>query len=155
MVKKVLFVCLGNICRSPSAEAVFRQRASQVSWKIEFDSAGTIATHIGERSDPRSILHAEKRGYKMTHIARQIREKDFSDFDLVLVMDQSNYNDVVRVSPPEFTNKIKMLADFCEGAYKTVPDPYYGSGSDFELVLNIIEKAWEGFYKTYFPSANP
>jgi protein-tyrosine-phosphatase len=156
MIKKVLFVCLGNICRSPSAEAVFRQRASQISWSIEFDSAGTISTHSGERSDPRSIRHAEQRGYQMTHLARQIQPMDFLTHDLILVMDESNYRNVNAVCPSGESGKIKMLTEFCHtNSFKTVPDPYYGSGEDFELVLDIIEEAWEGFYKTYFPSAKP
>ena len=156
MIKKVLFVCLGNICRSPSAESVFRQRASLLSWPLELDSAGTISTHSGERSDPRSIHHAEKRGYQMTHLARQIKAEDFLKYDLILVMDQSNYRNVKSICPEEQVSKIKMLTDFCgSGRYEAVPDPYYGSGADFELVLDIIEDAWSGFQKTYFPSAKP
>jgi protein-tyrosine phosphatase len=156
MVKKVLFVCLGNICRSPSAEAVFRQRASELFWNIEFDSAGTIATHSGERSDPRSILHAALRGFEMTHLARQIVPEDFEKHDLILVMDQSNYRDVCGICPREHSAKVKLLTDYCEdGFYDNVPDPYYGSSADFELVLDIIEEAWAGFQGTYFPSAKP
>lgn len=156
MIRKILFVCLGNICRSPSAEAVFRQKALSLAWPLEFDSAGTIATHSGERSDARSILHAAKRGYPMTHLARQITSEDFSVFDLILVMDQSNFRNVSQVCPPEYKTKIKMLTDYCpDGVHKLVPDPYYGSEGDFELVLDIIEDAWNGFQKNYFPSAKP
>jgi protein-tyrosine phosphatase len=155
MIKKVLFVCLGNICRSPSAEAVFRQKASGIGWPVEFDSAGTIATHSGERSDPRSIEHASKRGYEMTHLARQIKTEDFSTYDLILVMDESNFRNVTGICPPEHKTKIKMLTDFCvEGIHKTVPDPYHGSEQDFELVLDIIEEAWVGFRQAYLPSAS-
>lgn len=154
MIKKVLFVCLGNICRSPSAEAVFRQKASAIGWPLDFDSAGTIATHSGERSDHRSIKHASKRGYEMTHLARQIKAEDFSTYDLILVMDESNYKNVSAICPAEYKTKIKMLTDFCKGGeHKTVPDPYYGSEPDFELVLDIIEEAWDGFRETYLPSA--
>ena len=156
VVKKVLFVCLGNICRSPSAEAVFRKKAKQASLNLEFDSAGTIDYHQGERSDPRSIKHAEQRGYEMTHLARQIRTSDFADFDLILVMDQKNLTDVKAVAPASSHAKIKLLTDYKKSkGMDCVPDPYYKEAQDFELVLDLIEDAWLGFVSNHFPSAKP
>lgn len=150
MLKKILFVCLGNICRSPSAEAVFRRKAQSLSWGLVFDSAGTVANHVGEKSDPRSIDHAVKRGYLMTHLARQVGLNDFEEFDLILVMDQSNVANVNKVCPPHLQSKVKMLSDYCGNkSYTHVPDPYYGSAQDFELVLDIIEDAWVGFEQAH------
>ena len=150
-MKNILFVCLGNICRSPSAEAVFRKKASALSLDLIFDSAGTSGNHVGERSDQRSIKHAEQRGYEMTHLARQIAPADFERFDLILVMDQNNFKSVEKICPAKFHGKIKMLADYCKTeAYVEVPDPYYGAANDFETVIDIIEEAWEGFLRTHF-----
>lgn len=154
--QKVLFVCLGNICRSPSAESIFRKKSAELKLNIEYDSAGTAAYHIGERSDPRSIKHAENRNYEMKHLARQLSVKDFDKFDIIFVMDDSNYKNVMSICPEGSRHKVQLLTDHkVKQKYNHVPDPYYGNGSDFELVLDIIEDSWLGFLKTYFPSANP
>jgi protein-tyrosine phosphatase len=146
-MKKVLFVCLGNICRSPTAESVFRKKASSHSHKWHFDSAGTSHNHIGEKSDPRSIHHAEKRGYEMTHLARQVQIHDFHEFDLIFVMDQSNFNNLIRMAPSKHHSKIQLVTDLCQKPNPgLVPDPYYGSANDFELVINLLEDAADSFF---------
>lgn len=155
-MKKVLFVCLGNICRSPTAEAIFRKKASEAGLDLQFDSAGTIDFHQGDPSDPRSIQHAEARGYEMTHLARQIKPQDYDDFDLILVMDQSNLNNVRAGAPTGALEKIKMLREFTSSMSDDhVPDPYYGSAHDFEHVIDLIEDSWKAFAATYFPSTKP
>ena len=154
--KKVLFICLGNICRSPSAEAVFRKKAKDLGLDLQFDSAGTIDHHRGEKSDHRSIRFAEKRGYEMRHLARQLGESDFTEFDLLLVMDYRNEEHVLRIAPPEHRHKIDLITRHCSvHASEIVPDPYYGGPADFELVLDLLEASWIGFVKRYFPSAMP
>ena len=154
--QKVLFVCLGNICRSPSAEAVFRKKSAEENLNLIFDSAGTIGHHSGEKSDPRSIRHAADRGYEMNHSARKISLEDFEVFDLVLVMDHKNYMDVLNLCPEGRSHKVKKIREFREShSLEIVPDPYYGSADDFELVLDLIEDSWLAFKKHYFPSAIP
>ena len=143
---KVLFVCLGNICRSPTAESVFRKKFNDLKIPAYFDSAATSNYHIGDKSDPRSIKHAEKRNYEMTHLGRQISQKDFSDFDHIFVMDNSNLENVLKVCPPEQKAKVALLTDYAKNkSYKMIPDPYHGTESDFELVLDIIEDCVDNF----------
>lgn len=151
----MLFVCLGNICRSPTAEAVFRKRCETLMLDLSFDSAGTSSNHVGETSDPRSIRHAELRGYSMTHRARQIQNEDFDLFDLILTMDDSNFGNVMEMfeaysksNPGQglSSQKIMKVTDFCQRAeLDHVPDPYYGKAVDFELVIDLLEEAAEGF----------
>ncbi len=149
-MKKVLFVCLGNICRSPTAEAIFRHKSSATKHKWHFDSAGTSGNHIGEKSDPRSIRHAEKRGYEMTHLARQVRIQDFHEFDLIFTMDQSNFTNLIRMAPAEHHPKIQMVTDLCQKNHPgLVPDPYYGGAPDFELVIDLLEDAASSFFSKY------
>ena len=122
--KKVLFVCLGNICRSPTAEAIFRKKSSEHGEGWHFDSAGTANFHVGERSDHRSIRHAEKRGYKMTHLARQVHEKDFESFDWIFAMDTKNFKHLIEMAPSVHRDKVKMVTDFCQGENPgLIPDP--------------------------------
>lgn len=143
---KILFVCLGNICRSPSAEAVFRRRFDQLGLNAFFDSAATSNYRIGHRSDPRSILHAEKRGYQMTHLGRQVCEKDFANFDYIFAMDDSNLKNLFQICPENLRHKVSLLTAFAKNKKHThVPDPYHGGVEDFELVLNIIEDCVDPF----------
>lgn len=143
---KLLFVCLGNICRSPTAEAVAvaQIKKQRLAWVC--DSAGTSGYHDGETADPRSILHAKKRGYAVTSISRVVTKEDFHHFDLILAMDSSNLAHLRQRCPtPELLEKISLVTDYCS-KFKVsgVPDPYYGGGKDFELVIDILEDAIHG-----------
>ena len=144
----VLFVCMGNICRSPTAEGVFRQRveAAGLTHKIHIDSAGTHAYHIGEPPDARSQQYAAKRGYDLsTQRARQVCADDFAAFDFVLAMDHDNLALLKSACPPQHAHKLALLMQFArKHASKVVPDPYYGNGQGFDLVLDYIEDASEG-----------
>ncbi|MGE5458796.1 MAG: low molecular weight protein-tyrosine-phosphatase [Methanococcaceae archaeon] len=142
---KVLFVCMGNICRSPAGESIFRHMVKEegLEDKIYVDSAGTISNHVGECSDSRMIRHAEKRGYSMTHIARQFNPiKDFREFDYILVMDDANYRDIIRFDiERQYTKKLHRMAEYSTLGIKDVPDPYYGGPEAFEHVLDLLENA--------------
>lgn len=144
----VLFVCMGNICRSPSGEAVMNKlvKRANLSDKIECDSAGTIAHHEGESADPRMKRHALSRGYRLTSIARRFRDIDFENFDYIIAMDTANFNDLISFDrESKYSNKIFMMTDFAEsGKYNEVPDPYYGGPEGFENVLDILEESCEG-----------
>lgn len=149
MKKRVLFVCLGNICRSPSAEAVFNDliRKNGLAETIECDSAGTAAYHEGEPADQRMQSHAIRRGYRLTSIARKFDAAvDFEEFDFIVGMDDDNVNDLQDLASREDDlNKIYKMTDFCShGGHDSVPDPYYGGSDGFELVLDILEDACEG-----------
>lgn len=145
---KILFVCLGNICRSPTAEGVFRHMvaASPLAGKLTIDSAGTSANHIGQAPDPRSIAHAAKRGVDLAPLrARQIQASDFERFDLVLAMDDANLKRLQALCPPRWHSKLALLMDFGgeENEYE-VPDPYYDGPEEFELVLDLVEAGCAG-----------
>ncbi|MBK22471.1 MAG: phosphotyrosine protein phosphatase [Halobacteriovorax sp.] len=144
---KILFVCLGNICRSPTAEGVFQALVNKagLSEKIKVDSAGTSGCHVGERADSRMRDHAMARGYELTSISRKFDEhRDFEHYDKIVVMDALNYRDVLELGP-EYKNKIFMMTDFCKSHNEEkVPDPYYGGPAGFEKVLDIVTDASEG-----------
>lgn len=144
-INAVLFVCMGNICRSPSAEAMFRAKAVEAGLDIEVDSAGTIAYHQGNPPDKRSVAAGIKRGLDFTGMkARQVELNDFSHFDLILAADKQNLHDLQRICPAQFQSKLALILDFCEFEagtenYVEVPDPYYGEGGGFELVLDLLD----------------
>jgi protein-tyrosine phosphatase len=141
----ILFVCMGNICRSPTAEGAFKhvlaERAPDLS--IRADSAGTHAYHVGEPPDPRAQRAAERRGIDLSEQkARRVREEDFASFDLVIAMDELNLELLVELSPPEYHDRIKLFLDYApQLGRRDVPDPYYGGSNGFELVLDLIEDA--------------
>lgn len=144
---KVLFVCLGNICRSPTAEGVFKKLAKKYDdIEFEVDSAGTSAWHEGESPDSRSRECAFQRGYELQGQSRQVQATDFSYYNLIIAMDKKNHQDLVKMSPSEHHHKIKLMTDYCkihdqEKIAHGVPDPYSSGVEGFNLVLDIIEDA--------------
>lgn len=142
---RILFVCTGNICRSPTAEGVARAWAEKqgVGHLFEFDSAGTLGYHAGEPPDPRAIAAAAKRGYDLAPLrARQVTEQDFSRFDYVLAMDRDHLKVLQKLCPPSHKYGLGLLLDYDDSTpADEVPDPYYGGPEGFEAVLTLIENA--------------
>lgn len=141
---RVLFVCLGNICRSPAGEGVLRalakERGEQEKWEI--DSAGTGGWHVGELPDKRMRIHARSRGYELDHRCRKVKPSDFDEFDLIIPMDSNNEINLRRMAPTlEASQKIVPMATFVDESfgYDFVPDPYYEGSEGFELVLDLLE----------------
>lgn len=149
---RLLFVCLGNICRSPSAEAVMKKLVKDAGLEnyIEIDSAGIMGYHEGERADQRMRAHASRRGYVLDSISRPVRTTDFYDFDLIIGMDDRNIDDLKRKAPDlESVAKIHQMTEYSRNKlYDHVPDPYYGGASGFELVLDLLEDACGGLLET-------
>ncbi|MGQ1784294.1 MULTISPECIES: low molecular weight protein-tyrosine-phosphatase [unclassified Saccharicrinis] len=150
--KKILFVCLGNICRSPSAEAVMKAKleAHGLSEKYFVDSAGITGYHEGDPADSRMQQHAYRRNYTLTSISRPITTpKDFLEFDYIIGMDQQNMNDLNALAPNKYDHsKLSKMTDYCNNfQHDSVPDPYYGGAAGFELVLDLLEDACEGLIK--------
>ena len=147
-VTRVLFVCLGNICRSPAAENIFRQIVKEegLSRQIIIDSAGTLGLHTGKKPDLRTSHTLTERGYLVTGAARGFSPKDFSEFDLILTMDRENRRDVLTLaSSPEEEAKVRNFTDFCQNHTENeVPDPYYGGQDGFDLVADLIEDGSQG-----------
>ena len=145
---KILFVCLGNICRSSSAEEVMRTLVKRegLEEKIEVDSAGILNYHQGELPDSRMRMHAYHRGYELTHRSRPVCTEDFLNFDMIIGMDDRNIQDLKDRAPsPEAEKKIHRMTDYCRTKLVDyVPDPYYGGAQGFETVLDILEDACEG-----------
>jgi len=142
----VLFVCMGNICRSPSAEAVFRQKSTAQGLSIKVDSAGTIGAHAREKPDHRAQKMGAERGYSFDGIkARKVTEQDFDDFDLILAMDSANLNDLKKIAPGHLQSKAMLFLDFSHNyEEEEVPDPYYGGANGFRFVLDLVEDASDG-----------
>mgnify|MGYP004525902149 CR=1 FL=1 len=149
----LLFICLGNICRSPAAEGVMKAKVHEAGRDGDFyiDSAGIGDWHVGQLPDSRMRERGARRGYRLDSHARQIRQEDFDNFDLLLVMDRDNYRIVTAKAPDEKSRqKVRMLTDYLtehKGA-DVVPDPYYGGISDFDYALDLIEDACEGLLST-------
>jgi protein-tyrosine phosphatase len=147
-MKRVLFVCLGNICRSPTAEAVFRELVQRESspLEIEVDSAGTHGYHLGSPPDERAVAAAARRGIDMSALrARVVERGDFERFDLVLAMDETVYRRLRSIAPRERADRVRRLLDFAPQLNRReVPDPYYGGETGFEEVLDLVEEAARG-----------
>lgn len=134
----ILLVCLGNICRSPIAEAAVRAAALKAQTPVKVDSAGTAGYHIGKRADPRSIAAAAAAGLDVTSIARQVQVRDFHDFDLIVAMDAANAADLRKLAPDApARDRIMLFGDIGGGRGEDVPDPYYGTAEDFDDVVRI------------------
>lgn len=147
---KLLFVCLGNICRSPTAEGVMRHLIRERGLEgIEIDSAGTGSWHVGHPPDDRAAAAADRRGIDLSGAARQVDETDFDDYDLILAMDRSNYDDLRALAPDdERRERVRLLREHDPEAVATgdleVPDPYYGAADGFDEVLDLVTRACEG-----------
>ncbi len=140
---RLLFVCLGNICRSPAAETVLRELLERegLSHALTVDSAGTLDYHVGSEPDPRMRKALRARGYQLWSRCRLIQSQDFLDFDVILAMDQQNVRELRRICPkPELMSKLKLAASYCtRHSVSEVPDPYYGTPEDFEHVIDLAE----------------
>ena len=142
---------MGNICRSPTAEGVFRHLLDRASLagQVLVDSAGTHAYHVGEPPDRRASAAAERRGISLAGIAaRRVHDQDFEAFDLVLAMDRDNLGMLVQQSAPEHHHKIRLFMEFAQSSVQEVPDPYYGGATGFEHVLDLVEDASRGLLET-------
>ena len=147
----VLFVCMGNICRSPTAEGVFRYYVEQaeLNQQLQIDSAGTHAYHVGEPPDRRARAAAERRGMSLDNIyARRVMTEDFERFDYIIAMDEDNLARLHDESPEEHRGKLHLFLDFSAGDEREVPDPYYGGAAGFERVLDLVEEASRGLLET-------
>ena len=143
----VLFVCLGNICRSPTAHGVFEKLVAEqgLNQQIRIDSAGTGDWHLGKQPDPRTLLAGRQRGYNFSHLrARQVTVIDFNQFDYILAMDGKNLENLQQLQPRHFTGRLSLFLPFGQGSINEVPDPYAGGSEGFEQVLDMVELAAEG-----------
>ena len=147
----VLFVCMGNICRSPTAEGVFRHHvnAAGLDGQIEIDSAGTHAYHTGEPPDRRAQAAAERRGMSLDGIrARRVSADDYERFDLIVAMDEDNLARLTEEAPEEYRAELRLFLEYSAGDEREVPDPYYGGAAGFERVLDLVEEASRGLLET-------
>ena len=156
---RILMVCMGNICRSPTAAGVVRhliaRRAPHL--QVEIDSAGTHDYHVGEPPDRRSIAAAQRRGVDLSALrARMVRDEDFTHFDLILAMDEQNLQTLREWAPPAAHGRIRLMMEFAPDAVmRAVPDPYYGGSQGFEQVLDLVEQAAEGLLEELLARSPP
>ncbi|MGD1900310.1 MAG: low molecular weight protein-tyrosine-phosphatase [Phormidesmis sp.] len=145
MPTRLLFVCLGNICRSPSAENIMNHliKQQQLTDKVVCDSAGTASYHVGSAPDRRMNAAAQKKGITLVGSARQFTQSDFEDFDLILAMDRSNYRDIRSLDTGnQYSDKVSLMCDFCQNhPDQEVPDPYYGGEAGFDYVIDLLSDA--------------
>ncbi|MBI1770681.1 MAG: low molecular weight phosphotyrosine protein phosphatase [Bacteroidetes bacterium] len=148
---KILFVCLGNICRSPLAEAIFNEKVRQRGLQKEFqsDSCGTGNYHIGDWPDGRAIKCAQKNNILINHLGRQLTRSDLEDFDLILAMDRSNLKNIFALANTETKSKVKLMRSYDPLGTGDVPDPYYGNEKDFDEVFEILDRSVEGLVKSF------
>jgi protein-tyrosine phosphatase len=157
---RVLVVCTANVCRSPTAEVVLRQRVEQAGLgdRIEIDSAGTHASNsVAHPPDERSVAHAARRGYDLLPVrARRVKASDYEAFDLILAMDEDNLSNLKSTCPPEYRHKLKLMMSHAPArAPRVIPDPYYGGAAGFEWVLDLIEAACDGLVAELGASSRP
>ena len=152
MSVNVLFVCLGNICRSPTADGVFQKLVSDagLTKRIRVDSAGTANWHQGRAPDSRTVAAAEKRGFDLSPLcARAVKASDFDEFDYILAMDNDNLADLRKLKPANYSGHLGLFLAFgSQTQYREVPDPYHGGSEGFELVLNLVEDAAAGLLQS-------
>lgn len=145
---KVVFVCLGNICRSPSGEGIFTSFVNERGYSdvIDIDSAGTSAYHVGEHADSRMRKHASRKGYRLESRSRQFVLSDLESFDYIIAMDSSNYRDIIRLDRSNsYKDKVFMMCDFSKEYFnQDIPDPYYGGPEGFDTVIHMLEEACSG-----------
>ena len=150
---RVLFVCMGNICRSPTGEAVLLKKIAErnVSKQFVIDSCGTVNHHIGQNADPRMMSSAQTRGYELASIARQFSDDDFENFDVILAMDRDNYFEILQMDKKNLAeDKLHLLCDFVQSTSSSdVPDPYYGGEQGFDHVLDLIEEGCDALIEKY------
>ncbi|MCC1496308.1 low molecular weight protein-tyrosine-phosphatase [Alcanivorax sp. 1008] len=150
MSVRILFVCLGNICRSPTAEGVFRQRAAAAGLSlVKIDSAGTAGWHVGKAPDARTVKAAARRGYDLSMLrARQVGVDDFNAFDFILAMDEQNLAELRSIQPAQSVAELGLFLEYAEGPVpREVPDPYYGGDQGFQTVLDLVESASDGLIR--------
>ena len=152
--KRILFVCLGNICRSPAAEGVlldYLQRHGLLG-EVEVDSAGTASYHVGKMADERMRRAAERRGFQLLSRARLLSPRDLSEFDLIVVMDRENFRNTLTLATGSDPQHVRLLSDFLDGSWpKEVPDPYYGGEEGFEFVLDMLQAAMPNLVSFLIP----